>query len=239
MVGNETALTAAETRAAEVMKTGGPLARTWLGLHAGFSLALRPSDTVQVFRLVIALDYGRLGLLRDRMLASAEGRALCNARAAIDSRSVDYAWLRTLPADSLGGAYARALERADLDPDFFVPPKHLDPDLAYVAQRVRQTHDIWHALTGLATDIPGEIALQAFTYGQLQSKTSHAIATGGTAIYGWRWPRLFREIRVWSRAGRQAAFLLTVPWEQLWQEPLSELRARFGIEIPSNAAAVA
>jgi ubiquinone biosynthesis protein Coq4 len=48
-----------------------------------------------------------------------------------------------------------------------------------VGQRTRQTHDLWHVLTGLGTDIPGEIALQAFTYEQLHHNFSRLIMSRG------------------------------------------------------------
>jgi len=226
------AIADAEARAVEAVRAG-IFSRLRLALDAGGALARRPSDTSQVFRLVVALDYGRLERLRDRLLASAEGRALMRARAAIDSRSVDYDALRALPEHTLGGAYVRALDRDGLDPDLFVPPRHLPSDIAYVAQRARQTHDILHVLTGLGTDIPGEIQLQAFTHGQLGNRTSRAIAVWGTLLYGPGRPRLFRDAYRWFRAGRRARFLLPIAFEDLWREPVVALRARLGIVVPT------
>jgi ubiquinone biosynthesis protein COQ4 len=225
----------AETEAARLVSNGNLFTRIWLGVRAGFALGRDPNDTSQVFRMVIAFDYDRLERMRARMETSETGRALLRERPAIDSKSVDFAALRALPKDTLGGGYARLLEKAKLDPDLFQPPTVLGPELAYVSQRSRQTHDLWHVLTGLDTDVPGEIMLQAFTWGQFQSRTSRWIAVFGTLHYGFRYPQLWRDIRGWYTAGKRAEFLLAVPWEKLWNEPVAALRERFGIA-PVSAA---
>lgn len=41
-----------------------------------------------------------------------------------------------------------------------------DPELAYVMTRYRQVHDFWHVLSGLETDVFGEIALKWFEFMQ-------------------------------------------------------------------------
>jgi ubiquinone biosynthesis protein COQ4 len=228
---NEAALSIAkaEGEAARLVRSGGFLARAWLTLHAGISLALDPSDTRQVFRMVVAGDLHSLERIHARLAASEAGRALLRDRPAVDSRHVDLAALRALPADSLGGAYARMIDKAQLDPDLFQAPEFLDAELAYVSQRIRQTHDLWHVLTGLSTRVDGEIMLQAFTHGQFPNRTARTIATFGTLIYGFRFPHLWKQTWRWFRAGKRASFLLAVPWESLWHEPVAALRARFDV----------
>ena len=41
-----------------------------------------------------------------------------------------------------------------------------DLELAYVMARYRQVHDFWHVLSGLETDVFGEIALKWFEFMQ-------------------------------------------------------------------------
>jgi ubiquinone biosynthesis protein COQ4 len=36
-------------------------------------------------------------------------------------------------------------------------------DLSCIMLRLRQSHDIWHTVTGMSTDATGEIGLQAFS----------------------------------------------------------------------------
>jgi hypothetical protein len=112
----------AEEHAARIVDSGSALRRSWLGLTAGVRLLLNPNDTQQAFLLSTAVDRPRLARLHAELSKLPAGRALLAERPAIDSKSVDYAYLRSLPATTLGGAYALALQRQRLDPDVFQPP---------------------------------------------------------------------------------------------------------------------
>lgn len=223
-----------ELEAVELALSDRRLWRIWEGVRAGVALALNPDDTQQVFYLAIAVDRETLPLIAERMRAHPSGRELLAHKPAIDKRHVDFAALRALPATTLGGAYARMLEAKNLDPDLFQRPPGLPDDLAYVAQRARQTHDLWHVLTGLDTDIAGETALQAFTYEQLHQNFSRLIVTFGQLFFGAKFPRMKKLVERARLAGAGTPFLLAVAWEELWTEPLSAVRERFRL---SDAAA--
>ena len=218
-----------EAEAVQIALQGGAFARMRMALRAGLSLALNPNDTQQVFYLAFALDREDDPAPRRAARRGSERARAHPSRAAIDSKHVDYAALRALPADTLGGAYARALEAQGLDPDIFQRPPGLPEDLAYVGQRARQTHDLWHVLTGLGTDIPGELALQAFTEAQNGMEFSRLIVRFGLLIFGLRYPRAWGLVRRGRESGRNATFLLAVRWEDLWEVPLDEVRKRVGI----------
>jgi ubiquinone biosynthesis protein COQ4 len=218
-----------EARAVRILDRGRPLDRALLGLRAGISLALDTQDTPQVFLLARALDRDALERTLHKLEQSAEGRELIAERPAIDRAHVDFARLRALPAHTLGGAYVRMLDLQGLDPDIFQPPPGLAPELAYVAQRARQTHDLWHLLTGLSTEVPGEVALQAFTFAQLGHRFSLFIVVFGLLIFGLRYPRMFGSSLRLYRLGQNAPFLLAMKWEALWEQPLAEVRTRCGL----------
>jgi ubiquinone biosynthesis protein COQ4 len=182
-----------------------------------------------VFYLAIALDGEGLRRNAARLAADPCGRELMRDRAAIDTQHVDYARLRALSADTLGGAYARALQDKNLDPDLFQAPPGMPKDLAYVAQRARQTHDLWHVITGFDTDIPGEIALQAFSHQQTGLEFSRLLARFGQMIFGLRFPRVFEMVKAGRAAGAAAPFLLALRWEDHWEEPLRDFRVRLGL----------
>jgi ubiquinone biosynthesis protein COQ4 len=226
-----------EAEAVQVALTGTTFERVQLGLRAGIALALDTTDTRQVFYLAIAVERETLPRVAARLAADPSGRELLRTRPAIDSKHVDFEALRALPPDTLGGAYARALQAQGLDPDIFQRPPGLPEDLAYVAQRARQTHDLWHVLTGLKTDIPGEVALQAFTHAQLHQNFSKLIVRFGLAFFGLRYPHMWKMVKQARAAGAQASFLLGVRWEDWWATPLSEVRARFGVRVLGPAEA--
>ena len=71
----------------------------------------------------------------------------------------------------------------DPTPDVFDgPPAGVTNErAAYVIQRLRQTHDLWHVVTGYDTDPASEVALQAFTYAQLRAPGSLVLAALGFA----------------------------------------------------------
>jgi ubiquinone biosynthesis protein COQ4 len=215
-----------EEDAVRALSAGKWLPRFWLGLSAGVRLLLNPRDTQQVFLLAAAVD--RATLLRNyqRMQSSPAGRALLKKRPAIDRSSVDYEALRALPEDTLGGSYARMLVRENLDPDLFQAPPGLPEELAFVAKRIRQTHDLWHVLTGLGTDIASEVALQAFTEEQIHSTTARLITTFGQLFYGRRFPHMRALARKQREIGRRAVYLVEVPWEELWEKKLEDVRAQ-------------
>lgn len=221
-----------EAEAARVAISGNAFVRVREGLRAGIALALNPNDTQQVFYLAQAVDQNTPPRLLAGLTSHAEGRTLLRERPAIDSQHVDYAALESLAPDTLGGAYARALRAQGLDPDIFQTPPGLAEEYAYVAQRIRQTHDIWHVLTGLNTDIPGEVALQAFSYAQLRQNFSGLIVVIGLLVFGLRYPQLWSLVRRARRAGETASYLLAVRWEDHWHTPLRELRERYAIPDP-------
>lgn len=221
-----------ELTAARVALEGHLGQRMWLGLRALGRLLNNPQDTRQVFVLGVALNAGRFPGFMARFIAEPGGIELLTDKPAIDSRAVDFAALAALPPDTLGGAFARHLKENNLDPDLFQAPPGLPESVAYVAQRVRQTHDLWHVLTGYATDVPGELALQAFYYGLIGLPSSFLISLFGTLRYArkFRQTSLFRTVHKGYQRGRQAAFLPTIRWEDYWQQPLAEVRRRVRIE---------
>ncbi len=221
-----------ELAAARLALEGNVGQRLWVGLRALGRLLNNPQDTRQVFVLGVALNARRFPDFMARFVAAPGGLELLRDKPVIDSRAVDFAALAALPADTLGGAFARHLKDNNLDPDLFQAPPGLPESVAYVVQRVRQTHDLWHVLTGYATDIPGELALQAFYYGLIGLPSSLLISLFGTLRYTrkFRQTSLLRAVREGYKRGRQAAFLPTIRWEDFWQQPLAEVRRRVRIE---------
>lgn len=138
--------------------------------------------------------------------------------------------LLKLPADTFGGAYARFALAYDLDPEFFAVPPDLEGEEAFVQWRTSQTHDVWHTLTGYDTSVLGEVALAAFIAAQRPNLCMAVIVLGGACLVASRdSSRLPAVVRGWRR-GRKAQPLFPVYWEQLWELPLDEVRARLGVE---------
>ena len=166
---------------------------------------------------------------------SDEGRRLLDERPELSSDCVDYDALRALPATTLGGAYARHLDDNGITADYqAAATRHVDdPDIAYLMRRFRQTHDVWHALLGLGIAGHEEVVIHSFSWGQLQLPVSAMIMFFGTMkhmVLERRWGTLRHSMGEAYRAGREAAPLIGVIWEDLWSEPIDHVRAAYGVQ---------
>lgn len=219
----------AEAQAARAAFSGGKLERLGIALRALSRLARDPNDTSQVFLLGLSLNAAKFPELLTRMLVDEEGMRLLREQPSIDSSAIDYDALRALPADTLGGAYVRFLDAHGLDPDMFHAPPALPSVPAYVAKRLRQSHDLWHVVTGYGPDVPGEVALQAFTYAVTRMPSARLIALTGVLRHVLREPRIAGMALEGYRRGKKAAFLPTVRWEAMLERPLGEVRGELGL----------
>lgn len=204
-----------------------PLRRWVRGLRA-FSRVLRdPNDTLAVLEFGVHVNAGTAKKRLDRFLGDPSGRRLFEERRSIDSRSVDLDALARLPDGTLGREYARFMRANGLSPDIFQAPTNVvRPEFAYFAQRMRQTHDLWHVLTGYGTDVPGEVELQAFTYAQAGIPSALLITIMGTLrLLPYR-PLHVRKALAAYRRGKATRSLPVFPWEEHWATPLADLRQR-------------
>lgn len=140
--------------------------------------------------------------------------------------------LQALPAGTLGREYARKMIEQKLDPNFF-PRVEVKDDLSYVMLRLRETHDIWHAITGFDIDVKGELGLQAFGLAQLHNPLSVALIAGGllrTLSSPEALDGIMSEVTRGWRLGSEAKQLFAQRWDSGWDKPLhiwrEELRVR-------------
>ena len=216
-----------------------PVQRWRRALAALARVLANPEQTEQVLEFSSLANAGSMPHRIHMFFDDPRGQKLYAEHRAIDSHTVDLDALAALPEGTLGHAYAHFLRSRGLTPEVFDhPPEEVkDPRAKYVVQRIRQTHDLWHVVTGCNTDYAGEIALQAFTYAQLRAPSTFILALAGTARGAREKPSLPREVLAAYRAGRHANKLATFPWEDHWATPLAEVRAMLGVTAPVIAAA--
>lgn len=208
-----------------------PRARVRNALRAVYGLNKDPNRLDLVFVLGEAVNRRAFPRVWARFESHPEGARVLADRPAIDSVHVDLDALERLPEGTIGREYVRFLRSNGLTLDVFRAPTGVDPRAAYVAQRLRQTHDIWHVITGYAPDVPGEILLQAFTFAQARIPSAALIALFGTVrITLKRGPAFLKQAAAALRRGRRAKFLGPMYWEEHWAEPLEEVRARLGCQ---------
>ena len=210
---------------------------TLKSLYAVFRLARKPDDVRFVFMIGDSQDNiaeaARVrGEIRDPFAGDEALERMWQER--YHPERYDMEELLRLPEHTLGGAYARHMTRHGLRPDFYddVAPRH---KLHFLRLRLRQTHDIWHILTGFDTGELGEVGLQAFYFAQVTNGQSVLIGAGAMlkSIVRARFGDVERFVEVFCDGyarGRRARSLLPVKWEEFWEVPFEALRARYAIE---------
>jgi ubiquinone biosynthesis protein COQ4 len=109
--------------------------------------------------------------------------------------------------------------------------RDFSPEHAYVRDRVRDSHDLFHTLTGYGVDLFGEAGVLAFTFGQTENK-GWAVLVFFNVLVALLSRRLDGLVVAWKgyRRGRRARYLpAVVDWERLLQVPLDEARLELGI----------
>ena len=211
-------------------------------LRAGRALATLlkdPDDLPQVFTLINALS----GTAPHRLLfgfkRTASGTRLLRDQPDILPILANRAALKELPAGSLGRAYLAFVESEGITPqgirdasDGVESYRFASPELEYLRCRMRDTHDLWHAVTGYRGDVLGELSLLAFTLGQHWNTAVALIVVAGLIKgFGRGDPGLVYD---GLRRGRAAAWLPSQDWESMLALPLEEVRARLAIGTPPS-----
>jgi ubiquinone biosynthesis protein COQ4 len=165
------------------------------------------------------------------------------ARAFVERQrlDVDLAQLRLLPRGTLGREFADTMIANGLDPAS-LPTLPSTTDALFLRAHLYETHDVWHAVTGFATDWKSEIGLQAFYLAQIPGPLSAALVAVGClrlAAYEMesRTAVMDAVVHGWTM-GRRAHALFGVRWNDLWATPLADVRAMLNVDV-SGAPAVA
>ncbi len=141
--------------------------------------------------------------------------------------------LLALSADSLGHIYATYIQNSGFDPNFYRKIEVQD-DVSYMLLRMRQTHDIWHLVTGFDTDVAGELGLKSFELAQTRRMMACILLSGGLLRTLSKSPSdlgiVLECIALGYRHGSKAKPLLAQRWEEHWSKPVSDWRKELGIE---------
>lgn len=202
-------------------------------------LVADPEDTAQVFTIVRAMSGPSLRNGYRRFQASPWGRRVLQEESDLLETLRDRDMLRAQPGGSLAAAYLAFVESENLSADGLVEAsaseeeRWEDPGMERYGKRLRDQHDLWHALTGYGRDELGELCLLAFTYAQTRNRGIGLIVlVGAYKLRKALGKGVVRAALRGYRDGRRAAWLPQQPWETLLQEPLETVRAKLGIEEP-------
>lgn len=212
--------------------------------HHFRNLMADKEDTEQVFHIIKALSGNKFRKIASKFWNSDEGQRLLSTRLRLIDILDDHDSLRKLPAGTVGRAYVEFMERegltaAGLEAEyakFGRDELHFDDGIERYADRLRDTHDLHHVLTGYGRDALGEQCVLAFTYAQNRNLGVGFIAyAGGYELKRRVAPKasIFRAIREGHRIGNGAKNLVHEDIVALLSEPLEVARARLGIVDPA------
>lgn len=200
-------------------------------------LIANPDGTDQVFVIIDALA-GNSGEKQFRRFAgTAVGRKVLAEERDILATLSDRDSLQALPEGSLGRTYATFMRAEQISADGLVGASEQgsgnrprdDADRLRYGLRLRDSHDLWHVVTGYNRDLVGEASLLAFTYAQTRNP-GIGVIVGMAWLRGGAVPGARRMIRQAFRRGRKAAWLPAADWERLLQLPLEEVRSELGLQ---------
>lgn len=204
-------------------------------------LISNPDDLPQVFTLVEALQGGAISRLYERFQSSAEGRELLQAEPDLVPLLTDREALRKMPEGSLAHAYLAFVESEGISAEGIIEAaqkgeRSADDHLTWVRERMRDTHDLWHAVTGYQGDVLGELSILGFILAQ---NFHPGVITILSAAFmkGWLRDDAWLVVDAYAR-GKRAAWLPAVKWEELLPMPLEEVRVLLKVGSPRDYRAV-
>jgi ubiquinone biosynthesis protein COQ4 len=205
-----------------------PATRMNAGLEYLERLVRNPADPEVALTYLRSLDGDLHAEMVQTLKTEPEGRRLLEERPRLDAASINLDELGRLPSGTLGQVFARFFRERGLKP--FVSRDPIKDDADYLTNRLRETHDLWHLITGYGTHPSGEIELQAFSYGNMKNPSSLLILSyvpgvnlrrGESGMPGW--------LAGAYRRGQAAKSLVSVMWEDHWDKPVAALRTELRV----------
>lgn len=231
--------------AAEVHIPGLEGRRDWRAAFTALRRLLADgNDTVQVFRIMRALNAGSAARGYEKLLKTPEGGRLAYQHVELSERFTDPTFLAQFEDGTVGAAYRNFLDQTGYSAKGLADISYADNiqrgtehPHAWFGRRERDIHDVWHVLTGYRADEPlGEACLVAFSYAQTKG-LGWAFIGWGAALKSLRVTRstqFARAVREGYRHGKAAKWLHGEDYERLFAEGLEAARARLNIAAPTQ-----
>jgi len=174
-----------------------------------------------------------LGRIKSKMAADPVGMRILADKPRITTKTVDLKRLGSLPSNTFGYTYANFMVSRGFSPDERPAVKYVeDAELAYVMQRYRECHDLFHVILGAHTNMIGEISVKWVEGIQLGFPMCYLGALAGPVRLGpVHMRRYFSTFLPWAiETGMKSKFLMNIYFEEHWEDDLEELRKNLNIE---------
>ena len=200
-------------------------------------------DTSLVFKIYESLPSSDFMPRVEKLALSERGEMLRASEPYLPEILDDHAALRQTPKGSLAHAYCDFMEAEGLTAAGLVAEaeslgraKYSDV-VQWFSERSRDTHDLFHVLTGYGRDALGEQCVLLFTHGQSPTHGHLLIGYAGSlnikmGMRGSKAP-VMGAVNQAKRTGRGAPTLLEQPIRELLKQPLDQVRAALNIPEPT------
>ncbi len=199
-------------------------------------------DTKQVFVILEALGGRSAERSYKRFLKTPHADKILNA----DKKLIDYLrdrdWLAAQPEGSLAHTYHKFTAVEQITADGLVQASEdgidryddISESQCVYQNRQRDSHDLWHVVTGYGRDPLGELSLLAVTWRQVGNIGFLLIIAVGYRVMGKEAPELKigAALREGFRRGKKGAWLPAADWETLLTRPLEKVRTELGFDKP-------
>lgn len=209
--------------------------------RALWALTRDNDDTTQVFRIVDALRGSSDAVNVARMRESAVGRQILDERRSMLDVLSDRERLRALPEGSLGRVYLEFMEREGLSAEGLAEASANEqapagtPDERVFRRWARDSHDLWHVLTGYGRDPLGELCLLGVLYSQVGNRGTAFISLLGVLPASFEYPGApaLRAVLQGFEIGRRAEWMIAQDWEALLERPFDDVKSELRIGRPT------
>ncbi|XP_022706697.1 ubiquinone biosynthesis protein COQ4 homolog, mitochondrial-like [Varroa jacobsoni] len=172
-----------------------------------------------------------------QMKASKEGRRILAQQPRINTQTVDYPALLRMPTNTLGYTYAKFMQDNKISADDRSPVHFVDdPQLAYVAQRYREVHDLFHAMMAMPTTMLGEVTVK-----WVEAFQTRLPMAGTAGLFGAiRLKPKHRQLYItkylpWAlQTGFESKPFMPVYFEERWTQDIEDLRRELCIPPPPS-----
>ena len=213
-------------------------------LHHFRKLIKNKEDTTQVFYVIQALNGNNFQKQFVKFANSEAGQARIKDNRYLPSLLDDHDWLRSLPENSLGRAYLDFMTREGLTAQGLVDEYESSgtnrdlghPEMNFFGNRLRDTHDMLHVLTGYGRDALGETSVLGFSHSQNGGAGVLFIAYGGAREIRKTAPKgtpVFESIHEARRIGKAAKNIVYEDMMDLLPMSLGEVRKFLNITLPT------
>jgi len=216
--------------------------RPLVAIRALRALFKNKEDTGQVFKIVAALTGSSMQKILQRFRTSPVGAAVLAERRQLLATLSNQDYLRSLPENSFGRIYQKFLETEGLTAEGLVDASResaqwekRQQEFELFSNRLRDSHDLQHVMTGYGRDALGELSVLAFSYAHSRNRGIGFLVLMGMLKSKKDLPRsvpVFRAIWEAYRHGTKAVWFLDADWEALLKLPLDEVRRTLNIMPP-------